>query len=284
MSKKTILTFFGASCSDNAIKNAIEMAENKDAHLSIVVIASAPAIYTYGYGMPYAGYAGVDQWTRELKEKNDALDVRVEQIEKLVQAANVSADVLTEYCELAIMRASIMRHANVADSVVLIDGNGIAGDIEDAIISSIIFDSPVGLIKGANSHLAVTKPSHIFISWDSTKHAAVAVHHALPLLEESDQVTIAIFDPVRNEGVDGEEPGADLASWLSRRGCNVNIEQYPSGGEEIATCIMNRAAEKGADLVVMGGYGHMKLKQQIFGGTTETMLQQRKIPVLIGHK
>lgn len=284
MSKETILTFFGASCSDDAVKNAIEMAENKDAHLSCVVIASAPPVYSYGYGIAYGGYAGVDEWTREVKERNDALDARADQIEKLVQAAGISADVLTEYCELALMVAAIMRHANVADSVVLLDGNGITGDIEDAIISSVLFESPIGLIKGANSHLAVTNPSHIFVSWDSTKHAAVAVHNALPLLEESDQVTIAIFDPVRNEGVDGEEPGADLASWLSRRGCNVTVEQYPSGGEEIATCIMNRAAEKGADLVVMGGYGHMKLKQQIFGGTTETMLQQRKIPILIGHK
>jgi nucleotide-binding universal stress UspA family protein len=140
------------------------------------------------------------------------------------------------------------------------------------------------LIKGANSHLAATKPSHAFIAWDSSKHAAVAVHNALPLLSLTDEVTVAVFDPVRNEGVDGEEPGADLASWLSRRGCKVNVEQYPSGGEEIATCIMKRAAEKGADLIVMGGYGHMKLKQQIFGGTTESMLQQRKVPVLIGHK
>lgn len=284
MSKETILTFFGATCSDAAVKNAIEMAENKDAHLSIVLIAASPAIYTYGYGMPYAGYAGVDQWTRELKEQNDALDLRVGQIEKLVQSEGISADVLIEYCEFAVMPTSIMRHANVADSVVLVDGHGIAGDVEDAIISSVIFESPIGLMKGANSHVAAVKSPHVFIAWDSTKHAAVAVHNAIPLLVKSDQVTIAVFDPVKREGADGEEPGADLASWLARHGCSVNVEQYPSGGEEIATCIIKRAVEKGADLIVMGGYGHMKLKQQIFGGTTKSMLEQHKIPVLIGHK
>lgn len=284
MSKETILTFFGASCSDSTVKNAIEMAENKDAHLTIVVIAAAPAIYSYGYGMPYGGYASVDQWTSEVKELSDALDVRVEQIEKLVQAAGISADVLAEYSELVIMRTSVVRYANVADSVVLLDGCGINSDVEDTIISSVIFESPIGLIKGANSHKAATKASHIFIAWDSTNHAAVAVHNAMSLLTASDQVTIAVFDPVRREGVDGEEPGADLASWLSRHGCKVTVEQYPSGGEEIGTCIMNRATEKGANLIVMGGYGHMKLKQQIFGGTTETLLNQTKIPVFIGHK
>lgn len=284
MGKETILTFFGASCSDDAVNKAVEMAQNKNAHLSIVVAASAPAIYSYGYGIAYGGYASVEQWTREVKELNDALDVRADQIEKKVQSAGISADVLTQYSELAIMQPAITRYANVADLVVLVEGNGLAGDIEDAIISSTIFDSPIGLIKGTNSHVAAVNPSHVFIAWDSTNHAAVSVHNALGLLDSADQVTVAVFDPVRHEGADGEEPGADLASWLSHRGCNVNIEQYPSGGEEIGTCIINRACEKGADLVVMGGYGHMKLRQQIFGGTTQTMLNQVHIPVLIGHK
>lgn len=284
MSKETILTFFGASCSNDAIKNAIEMAENRDAHLSIVVIAAAPQIYSYGYGIAYGGYASVDQWTSEVKELGAALDVKVTEIEKLVQTAGISADVISEYSELVLMRASVMRHANVADRVVLLDGNGLAGDLEDTVISSIMFDSPIGLIKGTNSHLAAVKSSHIFIAWDSTNHAAVAVRNALPLLKEADQVTIAIFDPIRRDVGDGEEPGADLASWLSRHGCKVTVEQYPCGGEEIATCIVDRASEKGADMIVMGGYGHMKLKQQIFGGTTESMLKQRKFPVLLGHK
>lgn len=284
MSKETILTFVGASCSDGAIKDAIYMAEAKDAHLSIVVIASAPQIYSYGFGSAYGGYADINNWTGEVKALSDALDVRAGQIEALVQKAQISADVLTEYCEIAIMKGSVVRHANVADHVVLLDGSGIAGDIEDVIISSVIFDTPLGLIKGVNSHLALVKPSHVFIAWDSTNHAAAAVHRALALLEASDQVTIAVFDPERREGADGEEPGADIASWLSRHGCNVTVEQYPSGGQEIATCILNRASDKGADLVVMGGYGHMKLKQQIFGGTTQTMLKQKDVPVLIAHK
>lgn len=284
MSKETILTFVGASCSDIAIKNVIEMAENSDEHLSIVIIAAAPALYSYGYGSAYGGYADVHHWTQKVKELGDALDQRSEHIEKLVQAAHISAEILKEYCEVATMGPALSRYANVADRVVLLEGGGVDSDVEDAIISSVIFGSPIGLIKGKDSHLAASNPKHILIAWDSTKHAAAAVQNALPLLDKAEQVTIAIFDPVNHENADGEEPGADLASRLSRRGCKVTVEQYPSGGDEIATCILKRAAEKGADLVVMGGYGHMKLRQQVFGGTTQTMLKQSKVPVFIAHK
>jgi len=284
MTQETILTFVGANSSDVAIKNAIKMAEDAKAHLSIVVTGAAPALHSYGYGTAYGGYVNVDQWTQETKELSDALDQCSERIKELVQASDISADVQVEYHELSMMRDPITRHANVADRAVLIEGHGLAGDLEDEITSAIIFDSPIALITGHGSHMSAADPKHIFIAWDSTKHASKAVHCALPILNGADQITIAIFDPVKQEAADGEEPGADLATWLSLHGCNVTVEQHPSGGVEIATCILGRAVEIGSDLIVMGGYGHMKLKQQIFGGTTQAMLEQNQLPIMIAHK
>lgn len=284
MKRETILTFFGTVCSDEAIKNAITMAEISNAHLTVVMIASAPTMYSYGYEAAFGGYASVEQWTQEINEISNALEQCKERVKQAIQSSDISAEVLVEFCEISLMKEAIARHANVVDRVVLLDHCGVAADVEDEIISSVIFESNVGVIKGVNSHIAAAEPKHIFIAWDSTKHASAAVHDALSLLDKSDQVTIAIFDPIKSEAADGEEPGADLASWLSRRGCNVTVEQYPSGGEEIATCILDSALERGADLIVMGGYGHMKLKQQIFGGTTKSILQQGRFPIFISHK
>jgi len=85
------------------------------------------------------------------------------------------------------------------------------------------------------------------------------------------------------ENRDGESPGSDLAEWLSRHGCNVKVAQYPSGGKEIGDCIIGRAKEMGADLVVMGAYGHSRLREDLFGGTTRTLIEPQDLAVLLAH-
>jgi len=73
--------------------------------------------------------------------------------------------------------------------------------------------------------------------------ATRAVHHALPFLREAKEVTVALFDPLMREHVDGDNPGSDVAAWLSRHECKVNVQQYPSAGKEIGDCIVERATE-----------------------------------------
>jgi nucleotide-binding universal stress UspA family protein len=96
-------------------------------------------------------------------------------------------------------------------------------------------------------------------------------------------VTIGVFDPVASKDHDGENPGSDVARWLSHHGCHVNLQQYPSGGQEIGDCIQKRSAETGADLVVMGAYGHSRMRQTVFGGTTRSVIDQTDFAALLAH-
>lgn len=284
MSKETILTFIGTSCSSETIQNIIRMAGDAKAHLSVVIIGVAPQLYAYGYGIAYGRFVGVENWSQEVKDMTDELNQKSDQVEKLVQDAGISAEVLIEFCESSLLRNSVMSHACLADRVVIVENSGLPADILDGVISGVVFDAPSGLIHGRNSDKAAVSSQNAFIAWDSSKHCSAAIKSALQLFTNDTDITIGVFDPVKREGEDGEEPGADLASWLSRHGFKITVEQYPSGGDEIADCILKRAKEKGADLIVMGGYGHMKIRQQLFGGTTETMLAQRELPILIAHK
>ncbi|MEO9460713.1 MAG: universal stress protein [Lentilitoribacter sp.] len=284
MKKDTILTFVGTSTPTETIDKAIRMADDANAHLSVVILAVAPQLYAYGYGIAYGRFVGVENWSQEIKDMTDDINAKSDQIEKLVQEAGISADVLMEFCESSLLRNAVMSHACLADRVVILDHSGLPADILDGVMSGVIFDAPSGLIHGRNAEKAAVSSQNAFIAWDSSKHCAAAIKCALPLFDDGTEVTIGVFDPIKRENEDGEEPGADLASWLSRHDVKVTIEQYPSGGEEIADCIIKRAKEKGADLVVMGGYGHMKIRQQLFGGTTETMLNQRELPILMAHK
>ncbi|WP_280322803.1 universal stress protein [Sulfitobacter faviae] len=94
---------------------------------------------------------------------------------------------------------------------------------------------------------------------------------------------MALFDPVSISAYDGENPGTDVAAWLTHQGCNVAVQQYASGGEDIGTAILKRAKETGADLIVMGAYDHSRLREMVFGGTTRSLIEQSAFPVLLSH-
>ncbi|MFC6582283.1 universal stress protein [Sulfitobacter aestuariivivens] len=74
-----------------------------------------------------------------------------------------------------------------------------------------------------------------------------------------------------------------MAKWLSHHGCNVTVSQFPSGGREVGQAIQDRATELGADLVVMGAYGHARMIQTVLGGTTRTMMEQTDLPLMLAH-
>jgi nucleotide-binding universal stress UspA family protein len=123
----------------------------------------------------------------------------------------------------------------------------------------------------------------VFIAWNSSLPAIRAVRASLPLLKEAKEVTIACFDPDSSRYADGQNPGSDLATWLSHHGVNVTVQEYAKGHQNIGDALMMRAKETTADLVVMGAYGRSRWNERFFGGTTETMITQRDLPVLMAH-
>ena len=121
------------------------------------------------------------------------------------------------------------------------------------------------------------------IAWNTSLPAAGAVRAALPLLKTAKSVTIMSIDPTMSETADGEDPGANLAKWLSHHGCNVTVQQVPGGGADTGKVMLRRAKDIGADLIVMGAYGRSRLREAIFGGTTRSMIEQTEMPVLLSH-
>ena len=84
------------------------------------------------------------------------------------------------------------------------------------------------------------------MAWHPEFHAARAVHQALPILRQADEITIGMVDPVMTAYGAGEDPGVDLAKWLSHHGCKVTVQQCPSGGHGVSRCILERSKEIGA--------------------------------------
>lgn len=276
----TALFLINRDTPDDTIAMYCEAAFEKNTHLSCLMLGVAPELPNASYGIPpYAAISVPDDWGKRMEMEYRRENTRVQEIEALLARVGASGDVLSALCVQSEIKHRVAQKARVSDIAF------VAPDLRDTpefreAASGVLFDSPIGLVLNCNAPLS---PESVFIAWDSSKAASRAVHAALPMLKAAKSVTIGCFDPVTTAFADGVNPGSALAAWLSHHGCHVTVNQYPSGGQEIGQCIQDRCREVGVDLVVMGAYGHARLLQSVFGGTSRTMMDQTDLPVFFAH-
>ncbi len=121
------------------------------------------------------------------------------------------------------------------------------------------------------------------VAWNATREAARAVNDALPLLAHAESVTVLSINPARGIAGDGDVPAADIALHLARHGVTAEAAYTVAEDIGVGDLILSRAAELGADLIVMGGYGHSRAREFVLGGATRTLLQEMTVPVLLSH-
>jgi nucleotide-binding universal stress UspA family protein len=121
------------------------------------------------------------------------------------------------------------------------------------------------------------------IGWDASREAARAVKDAMPLLAGAESVTVLTIDAEQSPTGHGEIPGADIALYLARHGVKAQVEPAASAGIGLGNTLLSRAADLEADLLVMGAYGHSRVRELLLGGTTRTVLMSMTLPVLMAH-
>lgn len=284
MKNASVLVLVPGSTKAADLDAILQTAAANRTHLSFLVVGAMPRPPVYAYGMaPYGIPALPDSWHAEIESAKTELKETAQMIRQRLDSAGANGEVDILGSEPAVLPAIIGRRAATCDAVV------ISSDLRDDeilyrnAIHGTLFESPVGVILNPAASGAALSPTRIFVAWDTSLPAARAVHAALPLLKEASEVTIGVFDPDSSPGRDGENPGSDVARWLSHHGCHVDLQQYPSGGQEIGSCILRRATEAGAEMVVMGAYGHSRMRQAVFGGTTRTLVEQTEMPVMLAH-
>ena len=122
----------------------------------------------------------------------------------------------------------------------------------------------------------------ILVAWNSSREAARAVSDALPFLERAHRVEIVAFDPQRG-GDHGEAPGHDISLYLSRHGVKAVAAEQTGTGLDVGAQILSRAADMEADMIVMGCYGHSRVRELALGGATRTLFESMTVPVLMSH-
>jgi nucleotide-binding universal stress UspA family protein len=178
--------------------------------------------------------------------------------------------------------AVVMTHARYADLVIINQtdpGAEGASYVADTLMLSV--GRPVLLVPYTGNLDSIG--NRILVCWNASHEAARAITDALPLLQTATKVTVLSIDARASETGHGEQPGADMALFLARHGVKADVMQTVSGGLDEGNVILSRAADEGTDLIVMGAYGHPRLRETILGGATRTILQSMTVPVLMSH-
>lgn len=229
-----------------------------------------------------------------------AAPIPVELIEAAREAARKEAQAAADRFEQAASLAGVAREARIAE--VLMGGAPdtflancrltdlfVVGQQDEArpesmrteLIEAALFEgtAPVLIVPYITRGPIAT--DKVMIAWDGSRTASRAVHAALPVLALARQISVVMVG--RAVDRDPGEPGADLATYLARHGLSVEIETIPSPETGVADALLNHAADRGFDLLVMGGYGHSRVREFFFGGATRDILASMTVPILMAH-
>lgn len=137
------------------------------------------------------------------------------------------------------------------------------------------------LVVPAGAALAPTMGQRVLIGWNGSHNATRALTSAIPLLQRAERVELVVFNPDQGGG-HGEEPGADIGLYLARHRIRVQVSAVRAEGDS-GRALMAYAERNGADLVVMGAYGHSRMRHILMGGATRAALHSARVPLWMAH-
>ena len=193
----------------------------------------------------------------------------------------------SEWRSLSPWSSEVAVHAYYADLVVIARPER-AGQMSDppGLAESLVLRSgrPIILFPPGGKASRVRR---ILVGWNATREAVRAVADAVPLLARADAVEVLIVDYQRQRARHSQEAGAEIGRRLAGLGARVEVQRLSSRGRippsGVGHLLLSQAVAFGADLLVMGAYGHSKLREWMFGGVTRTVLYEAGLPVLMSR-
>jgi nucleotide-binding universal stress UspA family protein len=151
----------------------------------------------------------------------------------------------------------------------------------DMFAEAALFNSGRPVLLVPYAHNKTFKPDRIYVAWDGGTAAARSLTDAMPFIERAKAVEVVTVAPdAKTPGA----PGTGIARHLARHGINnVEVRNVVADNITVAAKILADASSRDADLIVMGGYGHSRLREFVLGGVTREVLASTSVPVLMSH-
>ena len=197
------------------------------------------------------------------------------------EKSGVFQDRILEQCLTSEVPDLLIEYARLRDITIVPVPEG--EHFDQWYAESIIFGSgrPTLVISHTRKRTGAFALHTAVVAWDFSRPAARAVADALPVLKKAKRVRIVT---ITNEKVIGtKRSGAELAKHLARHGVNVVLDTVDAAGRSVGDVLESYLASRNADLLVMGAYGHSRIRDFILGGATKSMIARPPLPILLSH-
>ncbi len=258
---------------EGRIKLALKLAAENDAMINglYTIIPAAPPASFMGYIPP------------EFIERTRALEV---------ENANAASEKLTDAAAEAGVPVQISKeegyaldilnmHALSADLLIL--GQVDPDDEKSAqyryLADELVVSSarPILTVPYAGNHTNFGK--HILVGWNNTREASIALHNAMPFLKKADKITLLSVNPQTDQSAEN----AAIIAHLGRHNIPAQIKVSQWKNVSVGNALLDSLVDLNADMLVMGAYGHSRIREMILGGATQEILEQMTAPILFSH-
>lgn len=254
---------------------AVKFAAAQGAHLTGLHVIDIPEI---------PGYVATN-FPREVLENHRKLFF--DEAEKLqsafTRACENSGLSFNWACVEGDIEKTVIRAARSADLILVVGGAGIESEDRTSVADRVVLEGgrPVLVIPAVGSGTVIG--SKVGVAWSASKEATRAVHDALPLLQAAERVWVVSVNPPASGREHGEAPRMDIAAHLSRHGIRAEAQAVSVDDRDTGQGLLDWASNEGADLMVMGAYGHTRWRELVLGGVTAHVLRRTRVPVLMSH-
>jgi len=215
-----------------------------------------------------------------LAVRNSDVQERARLLSEAAARAGVKLELRTERSFAYTIPEIVAEQARLHDLTVSgVDERGLLS--EHAIAEYVLFQSGHPLVVVPASHSAALCLETIVVAWDYSRVAARAMTDALPLLRKGREIIIAAFGD--DKEMESSLAREDVISSLRSRGVNARYQQAERGDRAISEAINTLCVEQGANLLVMGAYGHSRFREFILGGATRGVLEKPALPTFLSH-
>jgi nucleotide-binding universal stress UspA family protein len=260
---------------DTSLDYALSLARMFEAHAAGVAFAyeAVPAAMLLDDIPP----VWIDEFRKEAEE---AAKTAVEKFQAAAARAGIAVEarwINSTFSSAADMFGRIGRRF---DLTIVRQAEPETGTPTPMVIEAALFETGRPTLIVPYIQKGTVKLDRIMVCWDGSRSAARALNDAMPFLKRARAIEVVI---VAEQGKSDEMPGADIAQHLARHQLPVEVKQIVAPQAKPADAILSRAADSGADFLVMGGFGHSRLREFVLGGVTRSILDAMTVPTFMSH-
>ncbi len=276
---KTILAYLPSEKSvDPVLDAALKIGGEQAGHIiGLHVIATYPIYSEYAVAWPEDV---IEQMNRPAKEAAEAIH---QAFDERMKSNIISHEWRCLMGDISEVTSLIVDEAHAADLVVCLTHTDAATLNAPGLPDRLIMESgrPVLLLPKTASSSDIGK--RVIIAWNNTREAARAVFDALDLIKQAALVRLVTFIDSERQRPAALVAGSNLMSSLERHGIHATLDIYATGENTAGDHLLSRVVDEGCDLLIMGCYGHSRLREMIFGGVSQKILAETWVPTLMSH-